>query len=64
MDSANGSLYLVFLLPLVAVVGLALNLFIRARGGRSFHLRLKGFGIDLTVETKGGADNAPHIEKE
>lgn len=39
------------LFPIVAMIGIALNLFIRARGGRSFSMRLKGFGIDLTVES-------------
>lgn len=51
MDNATQSALLFALLPVIAVIGLSLNLFIRARGGRSFVLRLKGFGIDLTVES-------------
>lgn len=43
-------------MPIIALIGLSLNLFVRARGGRSLKLRLKGFGIDLSVETSGKAD--------
>lgn len=50
-DSPTNSAILIALLPVFAVVGISLNLFIRARGGRSFNLRLKGFGIDLTIES-------------
>lgn len=49
-SAANGAL-MVALLPLVAIVGISLNLFIRARGGRSFSLKLKGFGIDLQINS-------------
>lgn len=51
LDSATNTALLLALFPVVAVIGLSLNLFIRARGGRSFSLRLKGLGIDLTIET-------------
>lgn len=50
-DSPTHSAILIALLPVFAVIGISLNMFIRARGGRSFNLRLKGFGIDLTIET-------------
>lgn len=51
LDGTANSALLLALLPVFAVIGISLNLFIRARGGRSFNLRLKGFGIDLTIET-------------
>lgn len=51
LDHAQGSALLLFLLPAVALLGLILNLVVRARGGRTFTLRLKGFGIDLMLET-------------
>lgn len=51
LDNATHSALIVALLPIVAVVGLSLNLFIRARGGRAFSMRLKGFGIDLKIDT-------------
>lgn len=51
LDHAQGSALLLFLLPVVALLGLILNLVVRARGGRTFTLRLKGFGIDLMLET-------------
>lgn len=49
-DASNGAL-LVILLPAIAVIGIALNLLIRARGGRSFSLKLKCFGVDLHIES-------------
>lgn len=51
LDGTANSALILALLPIFAVIGISLNLFIRARGGRSFNLRLKGFGIDLTIET-------------
>lgn len=50
-DHSQGSALLLFLLPVVALLGLILNLVVRARGGRTFTLRLKGFGLDLMIET-------------
>lgn len=50
-DSAAASALMIALLPVVAIVGISLNLFIRARGGRSFSLRLKGFGVDLQIDS-------------
>lgn len=50
-DSPTNGAMLIALLPVFAVVGISLNMFIRARGGRSFNLRLKGFGIDLTIQS-------------
>lgn len=41
------------LLPAIALLGIVLNVCIRARGGRSFSFRLKGFGIDMVIETRG-----------
>lgn len=49
-EVVNSALFLA-LAPVLAIVGISLNLFIRARGGRSFRLHLKGFGIDLNVES-------------
>lgn len=56
IDGVLNQAFLLALMPVIALIGLSLNLFIRARGGRSFKLRLKGFGVDLSVETSGKAD--------
>lgn len=62
LDNAADSALIVAILPIVAVVGISLNLFIRARGGRSFSMRLKGFGVDLSINTS--PDVCPKEEKE
>lgn len=66
MDQTTSSVLLLVMLPGIAVLGLILNLVLRARGGRSFVLHLKGFGIDLSVSTNGSCDdhcqNAKEIE--
>lgn len=59
MENHLDSAIILMLLPLVATLGLILNLVLRARGGRSFRLKLVGFGIDLTVETHGTAAKQP-----
>lgn len=61
--TTNGALMLA-LLPVFAVIGISLNLFIRARGGRSFSLRLKAFGIDLTIETSAQRATAQEDERD
>lgn len=51
LDGTTNSALLLALFPVFAVIGVSLNMFIRARGGRSFNLRLRGFGVNLTIET-------------
>lgn len=60
LDNPTNAALLVALLPLVAVVGIALNLFMRARGGRTFFLSLKAFGVDLKIESTGPQTNRPN----
>jgi len=38
-------------IPLISVLCLGINFFIRARGGRSVKLNLKAFGIELKLES-------------
>lgn len=51
LDTSSQGLLMLLLLPGLVIVGIALNLFIRARGGRSFSLRLKALGIELQIES-------------
>lgn len=56
-------------IPIIAMICLALNLFIRARGDRSVSMFLKAFGVEVRVEsstvckhTKDGQDEAHSTE--
>lgn len=51
IDSSSQGLLMILLLPGLAIIGIALNLFIRARGGRSFSLKLKALGIELQIDS-------------
>lgn len=51
LDNTTQSLLLLVLLPGLAIIGVTLNMIIRARGGRSLLLSLRGFGVTLQIET-------------
>lgn len=51
LDSTTQTILLLVLLPGLAIIGVTLNMIIRARGGRSLLLSLRGFGITLQIET-------------
>lgn len=38
-------------IPIIAMICLALNVFIRARGDRSFNMFLKAFGVEVRIES-------------
>lgn len=61
MPQTEHGILLLFILPLITVIGVSLNLMIRARGGRSFALSLKGFGIDLTVTSTPQATSKKRV---
>lgn len=64
LDYATQSLLVLMLLPGLAIIGIALNLFIRARGGRTFSLKINAFGVNIHLESntarprKGDQDEA------
>lgn len=51
METPLSNLWLVAILPLVSIVCLGLNFFIRARGGRSVVINLKAFGVELNINS-------------
>lgn len=51
METPLSNLWLVAILPIVSIVCLGLNFFIRARGGRSVVMNLKAFGIELNISS-------------
>lgn len=55
IESTAQSALLLMLLPGIAVIAIMLNVIIRARGGRSLSLKVKAFGIDISLESSTAA---------
>lgn len=43
---------MLFSLPIVAIICLSMNIFIRARGNRSVQLNLRAFGVEVNLESR------------
>lgn len=51
MESSINSAFFLAVFPIVAVVCLALNVFVRARGGRALKMHIKALGVDILIES-------------
>lgn len=62
METPLSNLWLVAILPIVSIVCLGLNFFIRARGGRSVSVNLKAFGIELNISSSSTDRSVRSVE--
>lgn len=62
METPLSNLWLVAILPIVSIVCLGLNFFIRARGGRSVSVNLKAFGIELNISSSSTDPSVRSVE--